>query len=51
MEMCNPGLANTQLPGTSGLSFNLDGVVRYITYQPGEEPDPRRLAEMGALVV
>lgn len=51
MEMCNPGLANTQLPGTSGLSFNQDGVVRSITYQPGEEPDPRRLAEMGAVVV
>ncbi|KAJ5785903.1 uncharacterized protein N7503_011115 [Penicillium pulvis] len=51
MEMCNPGLANTQLPGTSGLSFNQDGVARSITYQPGDEPDPRRLAEMGVLVV
>ncbi|KAJ5524718.1 hypothetical protein N7494_011368 [Penicillium frequentans] len=50
MEMCNPGLANTQLPGTGGLSFNQDGVKRSITYQPGEGPDPRSLAEMGALV-
>ncbi|KAI3153359.1 hypothetical protein DTO012A9_6913 [Penicillium roqueforti] len=52
MEMCNPaGLATTQLPGTSGLSFNQDGVGSSTTYQPGEGPDPRRLAEMGALVV
>ncbi|KAJ5865424.1 uncharacterized protein N7529_007340 [Penicillium soppii] len=51
MEMCNPGLANTQLPGTSGLNFNQDGVARSITNHQGEEPDPRRLAEMGALVV
>jgi hypothetical protein len=51
MEMCNPGLANTQLPGTSGLNFNQDGVARSITNHQGEEPDPRRLAGMGALVV
>jgi hypothetical protein len=51
MEMCNPGLANTQLPGTSGLLFNQNGVARSIMYQPGEEPDPRRLAGMVALVV
>ncbi|KAJ5917719.1 hypothetical protein N7454_010094 [Penicillium verhagenii] len=33
MEMCNPGIATTQLPGTRGLTFNQDGVDKYLLYQ------------------
>ncbi|PWY74259.1 hypothetical protein BO83DRAFT_360517 [Aspergillus eucalypticola CBS 122712] len=48
MEMCNPlSRAPCRLPGTSGMSFNREGIRSLIMYPPGPVPveDPgRRLA-------